>query len=489
MIVNALLDATRRFPDRLAVKDQSRRLTYGQLTTLAKAVRRLILKETAAQHVGVMLPSSAGTVATLMGGFWTGKAVVPLNFLLQPRELCAIIADAGLDLLITTEHFKNITAQLPVRSLFLEQLGLPRRYLWEKLRRTPEPPDVRPDDVATIIYTSGTTAEPKGVCLTHNNLSTNARDSIGHMRLQSDHHLLGVLPPFHVFGLTVLNVLPIFLGCTVTHIPRFSPQAAYQAISQERISVLLAVASMYGAIGRLKSLDPAHFANIHIAVSGGEPLPRAVYDEFHRRTGVRINEGYGLTESSPVVCADLPWAHRVGTVGPTIPNVQVELRDASNQRIEGDVEGELCIRGPNVMKGYYNRPKETAAVIDANGWLKTGDLARISPDGVISITGRAKDMIIVAGENVYPREVEAVLEKHPAVAESAVVGRQDGSRGEVVVAFVSLREGQQATAEELRSYCRDHLAGYKIPRQVFVQPELPHGPTGKVLKRELKIPL
>lgn len=488
MIVEALLDAARRYPDRVAVRDATRELTYAQLTTFAKAIRRLVLKESAQPRVGVMLPSSAGTVGVLFGVMWSGRAVVPLNFLLQARELAAVVADAGLDLIIATEHFKELAAQLPVRTLFLEQLNLKRRYLWEKIRRTPEPPAVAPDDVAAIIYTSGTTAQPKGVCLTHNNLATNSRDSIRHMHLEPGHHLLGVLPPFHVFGFTVLNILPVFLGAKVTHIPRFSPTAAYQAVVKDDVSVLLAVASMFGAIARLKSLEAENCKRIHICVSGGEPLPRAVYDEFLRRTGVRICEGYGLTETSPVVCADMPWSHRVGTVGRAIPNVQVQLRDAHSQILEGDVEGEICIRGPNIMKGYYNRPEETAAVIDPQGWFRTGDLGRVSADGYIAITGRAKDMIIVAGENVYPREVESILESHPAVAESAVIGQQDGSRGEVVVAYVSLRDGKQISGDELRAFCRDHLAGFKVPRQVHIRPELPHGPTGKVLKRALKAP-
>lgn len=486
MIVEALLESARRFPDRVAVKDAGRQFTYAQLVTLAKTFRRLALRETSCERVGVMLPSTAGTPGVLFGVLWSGKTVVPLNFLLQVRELAAIVQDAGLDLVIATEHFKHLTTELPVRTLFLEQLGMKRRFFWERLRRTPEPPRVAPDDVAAIIYTSGTTAQPKGVCLSHNNLASNSRASIQHMRLEPDHHLLGILPPFHVFGLTVLNILPVFLGGTVTYIPRFSPQAAYQAITGDRITVLIAVASMYGAISRLKSLDAEQLKHIHIVISGGEPLPRAVYDEFHRRTGIRISEGYGMTETSPVVCCDLPWEHHVGTVGLPLPGVEVCLRDANGRTLTGNQEGEICVRGANVMKGYYQRPQETAAVIDAEGWLRTGDLARISAEGRISITGRAKDLIIVAGENVYPREVEAVLESHPAVAESAVIGRQDGSRGEVVTAYVSLRDGIHATEDDLRSYCRDHLAGYKVPRQVHIRPELPHGPTGKVLKRALR---
>ena len=486
MLVEALLESARRFPDRPAVKDASRQFTYSQLVTFTKTVRRLVLAHTACERVGVMLPSTAGTPGVLFGVLWSDKIVVPLNFLLQPRELAAIVQDAGLDLVISTRHFEKLVEALPVRTLFVEDLHLKRRYLWEKFRRTPEPPARAPDALATIIYTSGPTAQPKGVCLTQAHLATNARACIAHMRRHSDHHRLGILPPFHVFCLTVLNVLPFFLGGTVTYIPRFSPQATYQAILDDNISVMIGVASMYGAVARLKSLEAASFKNVHIVVSGGEPLPRAVYDEFLRRTGIRIVEGYGMTETAPVISCDLPWAHHVGTIGLPIPGVSVELRDANGRPVAADQEGEICVRGPNVMKGYYNRPEETAAVLDRDGWLRTGDLGRVSSDGYISITGRAKDIIIVAGENVYPREVESVLESHPAVAESAVIGQHDGSRGEVVVAYVSLREGVGATGEELRAFCRKHLGGFKVPRRIYIRPELPHGPTGKVLKRALR---
>ena len=486
MLVQHLLEAVRRFPHKPAANDPTRRLTYAQLTTLAQAMRRLVLKETGCPRLGVLLPGSVGGLGTLLGTLWAGKTIVPLNFLLPPRELAAVIDDARIDLVITTEHFKALMDQVPIRCLYLERLHLKRRYLRAKLTRTPEPPSTSPDDLAAIVYTSGTTATPKGVCLTYNNLLSNSTAAIEHMRLTPEHHLLGVLPPFHVFGLTVLNVIPIVLGATTTYIPRFSPQAAYHAIATEDISLLIAVPSMYAAIARLKSLDASKCQCIKLAASGGEPLPRTVYEQMYERTGVRLMEGYGLTETSPVISCDMPPTHRVGTVGRPLPGVQTQARDETGQPVSAGQEGELFVRGPLVMKGYFHRPDETAAVIDADGWFRTGDIVRIDDEGYVSITGRAKDLIIVGGENVYPREVEAVLEQHPAVADAAVIGRQDGSRGEVVVGFVSLHEGADATGDKLRHFCRDQLAGYKVPRQIHVRPDLPRGPTGKVIKRQLK---
>jgi len=486
MLVEYLLEAARRFPARRAAGDPTRPMTYGQLTTFALAIRRLVLDKTRCDRVGVLLPGSGAALGTVWGTLWAGKTIVPLNFLQPPRELAAVIADARIDLVITTEHFQWLMKEVPTRTLYLEKLHLRFRYLYEKFRRTPEPPEVSPDDVAAIVYTSGTTGHPKGVCLTHRNFVSNCRAAIEHLRLTPDHHILGVLPPFHAFGLTVLKLLPVVLGATVTYIPRFSPQVVYRAIGMDDITILLAVPSMYAAVAQLKNPDASRFERIHVAVSGGEPLPRTVYEAMYERTGVRLMEGYGLTETSPIISCDLPWAHRPGAVGRALPGVELQVRNETGEPVSRGQEGELFVRGPLVMKGYFHRPDETAVVVDADGWFRTGDVVRIDDEGSISITGRAKDLIIVGGENVFPREIESVLERHPAVSDVAVIGKQDGSRGEVVVGFVTLRDGTNATADHLRSFCRDQLAGYKVPRQIHVRPELPRGPTGKILKRELK---
>ncbi len=490
MVIESLLDAVGRFPAKPAAIDPFRRLTFAQLATLAKAIRRLVLKETDCPRVGLMLPGAAGGLAALLGTLWAGRTVIPLNFLLQPQELTGIIQSAGIDLIISTRFFEPTLAAVPVRTLYIEQLGLSRRYLWEKLRRTPGPPAVSPDDVAAIVYTSGSTGQPKGVCLTHKNIESNARAAIQHFQVDPDYHLLAVLPPFHVFGLTILNFVPVILGGTVTFIPRFSAQAVCRAIGEDpSISILLAVPSMYAAIARLKSLQASQFQGIKLAISGGEPLPRKTYDLMLEKTGIRLLEGYGMTETSPVISCDMPASHRVGTVGLPLPGVQVQIRSETGQVLPNTESGELYVRGPMVMKGYYNRPEETQAAIDKDGWFRTGDIVRIAEDGHIAITGRSKDLIIVGGENVYPREVEAVLEQHPDVQEAAVVGQPDVMRGEIIVGFVIPNDGAEVTDTELRAFCRERLASFKVPRQVFVRSSLPKGPSGKVLKRELKVDL
>ncbi len=485
MLVPLLLNAARARPRASAVRDPFAALDYARLLRLAATFRRLILRESDRPQVGLMLPTTAAGHAAIYGALWAGRAFVPLNFLLQPPEIARIVEDAGLDLVIATRHFEPLLARVPVRALYLETLGLKRRYLWSRLCRTPEPPDVGPDDIAAIIYTSGTSGEPKGVCLSHRNLHGNAVAVIDHLRITPDHRLLGLLPTFHVFGLNTLVFLPALLGTSVRCVPRFSPQEACRAVAAGEADLLLAVPSMYAAMARLKSVEPRDFRGVFLAVSGGEALPRQTYEAARERMGLTLLEGYGLTETSPVISVDLPWAHKVGTVGPPLKEVEARVLDALGRPVAAGEDGELFVRSPFVMKGYYNRPDQTAAVIDAEGWFRTGDVVRRDPDGYIRITGRARELIIVGGENVYPREVEAVLEQHPDVRECAVIGIAAGARGEEVIAFVSLREDAAADEIALRSFCRERLAGYKVPRRIVIGADLPRGPTGKILKRRL----
>ena len=486
MFIQYLLDSARSRPKQLAVRDPTRTFTCAELATFARVIRRIVLRETACERVGIMLPGSAAGLGTLLGVMWAGKTAVPLNFLLQPPELAGVIKDARIDLILATRQLASQLAGTSVRVLYLGQLPLTRSYVLEKFRRAPEPPPVSSEDLAAIVYTSGSTGEPRGVCLSYGNLLSNCKAAIEHFRLNSNHHLLGVLPSFHVFGLTTVTLLPLVLGAPVTYIPRFSPQAAHQVAATGDISVIMAVPSMYAAIARLKSIQPGDFARIQLAVSGGEPLPATLYDEVLLKTGMNLLEGYGMTETAPVISANQPWAQRVGSVGHPLPGVEVQVRDATGSVLPAGRTGELCVRGPGVMQGYFNRPADTAAAIDRDGWLRTGDIVQIDAEGFITITGRAKEMMIVAGENVYPREVESALEQHPAVREAAVLGKRDPNRGEAVVAYVILQDNHAATPNDLRAFCRERLASHKVPREVHIVQDFPRGPTGKVLKRQLK---
>ncbi len=485
MLVSRFLETLERYPDRLAVQDPFRSLTFAKLATLSAALRRIVLANTARPHVGIMLPTSAGGLAGILGVLWAGKAIVPLNFLLQPEELARIVVDAGLDLVLTTKHFRHLQDGVPARFIELESAGLGWRYLVSKLGRRPAAPAVDAQEVAAIVYTSGTAAQPKGVCLTHGNLARNAEAVAEHLRIGPEQRMLGVLPNFHVYGLTVLNFVPVVRGTAAICLPRFSPLEMHRMMVRDRTDVVMAVPSMYAALAHQKGLRVGELDHVKIAVSGGEALPRKVYHQMAERAGLRLMEGYGLTETSPVISADLPWAHRLGTVGPALHGVRTQVRSPEGKLVSPGQEGELYVAGPFVMRGYYNRPQETAAVLSPDGWFRTGDAVRIDRDGYITITGRLKDIIIVAGENVSPGEVENVLELHPSVARAVVVGRPDPVRGEAVVAFVAAADGSEPNAAELRAFCREHLAGFKVPREVHVLESLPIGPTGKVLKRQL----
>lgn len=486
MLVNALLDTARNQPDHVAIGDATRTLTFGRLTVLSRVMRDFVLRETQRDRVGIMLPAGGAFAATFLGTLWASKIAIPLNFLLGPDELADIIRDAEIDLVLTIHHFDKTNAELPVRTVCVEDLPLKRWAVVARFRSTPPPPETDPDVLSVLLYTSGTSGACKGVELSTRNLHSNCEAIIEAVGLRDDDRFLCVLPPFHVFGLTVNTLVPIVRGLATYVIPRFNPAAVFRAITNSKPTILMAIPSMFGVLFRTKSASDDAFRRFRLLVSGGEPLSDVIADGFRDRFGVDLLEGYGLTETSPVLSLSAPECHKRGTVGRALKNV--ELRIIGDNRAEvaiGD-EGEIMARGPNVMLGYHNRPSETAAVLDAEGWFATGDLGTLDADGFLKITGRKKDLIIVGGENVHPREIEGVLEQHPAVEEAAVIGMPDVSRGETPLAFVTLKDDHSVTEIELRSFAKKRLAGYKVPREIRVIQDFPRGPTGKVLKRTLR---
>ena len=485
MIVDTLLAAADRGGGRPAVADPFRALNYGNLVRFADVMRRQIVKATSNPHVGIMLPSCCAFAGTFYGVLWAGRVAVPLNFLLPPAELKTVVADAGIDTIFTIRHFRELAEALPVRVTYVEDLPLKREMILERLRRFPPPPKVGDDDLAVLLYTSGTSGMPKGVRQTHKNLRSDIDASIAKAQLKTDHRFIGVLPQFHSFGLTALLLIPVALSAPVYYIPRFQPLGMLDAIREQRSSVAIMVASMFAAMLRAKRGGKDDLASVEYPISGGEALSNAIFEQFRDRFGVEILQGYGMTEASPIVSLNVPWSNRVGTVGQPIPGVTVAAFDDHAAQLPAGGVGELWIRGPIVMQGYYRKEAETREVITPDGWYKTGDMGMVDAEGYITITGRKKEMIIVGGENVYPREVESVLEQHPAVNEAAVIGQMDPSRGEVVVGFVTLSEGQTTDEMALRDYCRGRIAGYKIPRRIIISDDFPRGPTGKILKRRL----
>jgi long-chain acyl-CoA synthetase len=293
---------------------------------------------------------------------------------------------------------------------------------------------------------------------------------------------LCLLPFFHTYAITGTILLPLLNGCKIVLVDRFQPAKVLGLIQEHQISVFLAIPSMY----RVMAAAEGDFTlpSVRFPISGGEPLPVAVAEAFEKRFGVGICEGYGQTEAAPVVTLNVPDARKLGTIGRARPGIEVAIWNDQKQILPAGEVGEIMVRGANVMQGYHNLPEETAKTI-TNGWLHTGDLGKLDPDGFVTITGRKKDLIISAGEKIYPREIEEVLAQHPKVKEVAVIGVPDEVRGEVPKAFVIVREGMSTDDKELRSFCRDHLANYKIPKHFELVADFPRTPTGKVLKRLL----
>lgn len=470
-------------PLRVRAIDDTRQWRGIDLAVAAQHVGAEISRVSGSRCVSILLPSCGMFGAAALGAWGQGRVCVPLNFLLKREELQYIVDDCGTDVILTA-------------SPMLEHLGFvpkgPKIVLLDRLDyRSPPawhwPKSAESEDLAALIYTSGTSGKPKGVMLSHGNIAANIAQYREHVHISRDDVMLGVLPAFHSFGFTVLTMAPLTIGCRVVFSARFVPQRIIKLVHEHRATIFVAIPSMYNAMLAVKHAEAGDVSSLRLAVSGGEPLPLDVTDRFFERFGVRINEGYGLTETSPATNVCLPEEYRPHSVGRPLPRVQQRIVEVETGRTLGaNTDGEVRMKGPNVMQGYYRLPAETRAAFDDDGWFKTGDIGRFDNDGHLFITGRLKEMMIVGGENVFPREIEEALNKHPSVHASAVIGLNDPVRGEVPVAFVELNEGEGFDEPALRAWCRDRLAGYKVPRDIRRVQALPRNPTGKILRRELK---
>lgn len=463
-----------------AVRDQHVTLDYRTLHAVAGGLAQRIAAETSQPRVGIFAPASSACAAAIFASWYAGKTPVPLNFLLGREELGKVIADAGIDTIISIDHLADA-----VHAAGLKHIPLNRTTLTPGRRPAPAATD---RDLAVVVYTSGTSGVPKGVCLSFDNVLRNIDTCVQAAEITPDQVFLSLLPQFHTFGFTTNTLVPLLIGSTVTYLPRFSPTAVVNTIAEQKVSIFIAIASMFGAIAAMKSVTREQLASLDLPVSGGEPLPKLVAQTWERRFGKRILEGYGMTEASPVISLNVPAAYHFGSVGKAIPGVSVVAVDEDDHELPADTDGELVVRGHCVMQGYLNQPEQTAQTL-RNGTLHTGDIGHLNNEGFIFITGRAKEMMIVGGENVFPHEIESILVQHPSLNEAAVIGVPDDLRGEVPVAFVLLRsDAPQTTEPELRAYCREALASYKVPRRIYISEDLPRGPTGKILKRALEIP-
>ncbi len=481
MLIEPLFAHAGRTPGEIAVIDDRGQYTYQQLAAMAAGLGMYLSMQTQKTSVGLLLPSGVGFAASFYGTLLAGKSVVPINFLLGDREIAHVIQDSDIDTVVTIPQLAPRVQNTPLKVVDLTQLPpTPPAAI------TPQMPSTTPDDLAVLIYTSGTSGLPKGVMLTYGNLQSCVDAAIDYAALKGQHRFLGVVPLFHSLGLTATLLAPVQLGARVIYQARFSAVGAINAIRDHGISLVFAVPSMYGAMLHLKNASAEDFKNIYAAISGGEPLPENLREAFQQRFGVPLLEGYGLTETCGPIAVNVPQAHRPGSVGRMLPGAEAILLDENGGRVPPNQEGEVLLKGPMVMKGYHHLPDATAEAMTPDRCFRTGDVGKLDEDGYLYITGRRKELIIVAGEKVAPREVEDTLMRNPAVAEAAVIGRKDASRGEVVVAFVVPREGQTITGESLRDFCRESgLPQWKSPREYHIVADLPRSPTGKVLKRAL----
>ncbi|WP_460061656.1 long-chain-fatty-acid--CoA ligase [Streptomyces sp. YKOK-I1] len=486
-----LVDTAERQPDRPALRLGERVVTYAELDGASARAAALLRAEGVrpGDRVALMLPNVPEFVVLYYGVLRAGAVVVPLNPLLKERETAYHLTDSGASLLFEWHQAPGEGAQgaaaAGVRQLAVEPAAF--AGLLSGHEPLPDVAETDDADVAVLLYTSGTTGRPKGAVLTHGGLRHNTEVNTVHVqRMTSDDVVVGCLPLFHIFGQICTMSVAVRAGASLTLVPRFEPQAVLDAIARDRATVFEGVPTMYAAL--LQHPSEADVSTLRLCVSGGASLPVEILHGFERRFGCAILEGFGMSETSPVVTFNHPDRPRkAGSIGTPIQDVEVRLLDEKGQDVPAGEVGELAVRGPNVMKGYWNRPEETAAAVP-DGWLRSGDLARQDEDGYFYIVDRKKDMIIRGGYNVYPREIEEVLHEHPAVALAAVVGVGHAHLGEEIAAAVVLRPGAGATPDELREFVKERVAAYKYPREIWLMDQLPTGPSGKILKREITAP-
>jgi long-chain acyl-CoA synthetase len=491
-LAKILTDSAERDPGATALRLDDAALSYAMLDEASARVAGLLAGSGVGpgDRVGLMLPNVPYFAAAYYGILRLGAVVVPMNVLLKAREVGFYLADPAARLVFAWHDFAG-AAQAGATEAGAE-LVLVAPGEFEQLLAAAEPraevAERAADDTAVILYTSGTTGKPKGAELTHDNLRRNADAARGLFDLGVGDVALGALPLFHSFGQTCgLNATISGGGC-LTLIPRFDPGKALEIIQRDRVGIFEGVPTMYSAMLHHPDAGAYDTSSLRVCVSGGSAMPVEVLRAFEERFGCKVLEGYGLSETSPVASFNHPDRERKpGSIGTPIEGVEMKAVDEDGAEVPGGEVGEIVIRGHNVMKGYWERPEATAEAI-RDGWLSTGDMARVDEDGYFFIVDRKKDLIIRGGYNVYPREVEEVLYEHPAVREAAVVGMPDDDLGEEVGAAVALKEGREAGADELQAFVREHVAAYKYPRRIWFVDELPKGPTGKILKREIEPP-
>ena len=528
-LVDLLSRATDAFGSKTFATFFGRNYSYSEIDRESnKFANRLIdLGLKSGDPVILLLPNVPQFLVAAYGALKSGGIVAAVNPLLTPHEVRQLAVDSGANIIVTLDRFwesveplvSDGTVDTVVVTGVQDGLSTIKRWLYplkyrDEMVDVPHDPTaghlqyrkfiggassdapsrtITSDQTAFFQYTGGTTGIPKAAVLSHANLVANVYQVRAWLTDAEDGNevLMAILPFFHAYGGTLCLNLTVHIGATVVLVPRFEIKEVMEEIQKHKPTILPGVPTLYNALNRAAENNPerrAALRSIRYCVSGGAPLPPDVQRQFEEISGGRLVEGYGLSEASPVTHANpLDGRSRIGAIGLPLPNTEVRLLDPeTGAEVEQGEPGELCIRGPQVMQGYWQRPDETAEVLDEEGWLHTGDMATMDEDGFFRIVDRLKDVIITGGENIYPREIEDVLSAHPKIHEVAVAGVKHEVGGEVAKAYIVLREGETMNRREVMQFCSEKLARYKVPRQVEFRDELPKSAVGKVLRRQLE---
>jgi len=486
-----LTERARRYSRNTYIKFEKQRLSFSEtdrLVRLAAGGLRALGLNTAGR-AAILMENCPGYIVSFFAILRAGGIAVPVNSFLTPEEISYILNDCNCRILVYgsgfSQHVEKIRKSVP---------GLKAVLFDEIPRREAGTYSGDAGDTAVLLYTSGTTGFPKGAMLTHKNLISNAEACIKVIQVSQRDRVLLFLPLFHSFSLTVCVILPVCAGACIVLLESVKPfSKVVNAIFRDRITLFVGVPTVYNILSRKRLPFFAKYLlkflmNIRACISGAAALPRDTIHAFEERFRVPLLEGYGLTETSPVVSVNpLNGVRKPGSVGPPLPGIEVAVIGEDGKRLPPGEIGELIVRGPNVMKGYFNREEETGEVLK-DGWLHTGDMAKIDEDGYIYIVDRKKDLIIVDGMNVYPKQVEDVVIKHPLIEECAMVGIPDGRGSEIPVLFLKKADNAEVGENEIRDYLKGHIARFKMPRRMVFVDQFPKTATGKIKKTELRKP-
>ncbi len=488
-LVDLFHDSCKKYPEKPAVILENAEYPYSVLhRKIHGLTERLLLSGIkTGDFVILWMENGIEFIISYYAILHTGATVVPVDPLFTPRETMFIIQNTQSRFLLTTPLLRPaadaVKSQIPNLEIIQIDPDIPDGKLDEPIKI-----NSNKNTLAKIIYTSGTTGVPKGAMLTHGNLIANIQSVNVALHIAKDERLLCILPLFHSFAAMVCMLTPLSIGATTIVMKQFRPDTTLRAMEKHKITILCAVPSMFLVMAKI---DPSiHFdvSSIKYLVSGGAGLPPKIAEGFQKRFGIPIHEGYGLSEASPVVAVNpLGGKRKIGSIGLPIEGVEVKIVDEKGKELPVGEIGELAVKGGNVMQGYFGLPEDTAEAL-REGWLFTGDMGKIDEEGYIYIVDRKKEMILVRGQNVYPREVENVLYMHPGVLECVAVPEPDERSGEVVRAVIVSKESNKLTTKEIQDFCRGKLAPYKIPKIVNFVLSIPKTSTGKILRRALITP-